>query len=134
MQRNTIAVKSYAKSLPIRRVYVVLHAELFVHHCTRHCSGSITGYAIIMTQPNSSGKHFKCEGLACSGFHYSCNAIYLMNVKHGNSIIFPSTEWMKRKTRIKPLFYQMTWKESNDSIIESQVQFNSIKCEIQFSK
>lgn len=28
----------------------------------------------------------------------------------------------------------MTWKESNDSIIESQVQFNSIKCEIQFSK
>lgn len=46
----------------------------------------------IMTKLNSSGKNIKCEGLVCCkcGFRYICNAIYLMNIKHGNSIIFPS--------------------------------------------
>lgn len=65
----------------------------------------------------------KCEGLAFSGFRYICNAIYLMNIKHENSIISLSTENTNtkhlQKTDKIPLFYQMTWKEVDDSIIQS---------------
>lgn len=82
-----------------------------------------------MTRPNS-----KCEGHEVRGFCYICNAIYLMNIKHGNSVISHQLNTHKKRL-VKPLFDQITWKEVYDLILNAFLwwMWNSINIIIELS-